>query len=141
MNKEIINEIQTCHGPIVHLITITGQIRQEIDTVEIETIDHIPHLGMTEETKGRRIKTDQDPSLLIGIHIGIIIAIADQCLHAIKRGVIAHQIIIQDQTHQTDIQARALQIITDLIRGIITETDHLPLTGKIILSQMNSPAQ
>jgi hypothetical protein len=96
---------------------------------------------MTEETKGRRIKTDQDPSLLIGIHIGIIIAIADQCLHAIKRGVIAHQIIIQDQTHQTDIQARALQIITDLIRGIITETDHLPLTGKIILSQMNSPAQ
>ncbi len=142
MNKETINATQTCHGPTVHLIIITGQIHQEIDTAEIGTIDHIPLLGMTEETKDLLIKTDQDPSLLIGIHTGTTIVIVDQHPQIISKEATVHQTAIKGHIHQTGSQGQIRQTGTiDLIRGTVTEIDHPLLIGKTIHSQMDNQAQ
>jgi hypothetical protein len=100
MIKEIIKDIRTGHDQIVRQIIITiDQTHQEIDIITTEITNHIPRLGMTEETKGRRTRIDQDPSLRIGIHTGTIIVIADQHLQVISREATVHQIVTRGQIH------------------------------------------
>jgi hypothetical protein len=141
--KETIQDIKTGHDPTVPLITITiDQIHQETDIAEITTIDHIPHLGITEEIKTLLTKTNQDISLLIEIHTGTIIIIADQRPPIISKEAIVHQMAIKGHIHQTNTQDQIHQMeIIDLIRGTVTGTDHPPLIGKIIHNQMNNQAQ
>jgi hypothetical protein len=143
MTKEITQDIRTDHDLIVPQTTITiGQIHQEIDTAEITTIDHIPHLGMTEGTKNLLIKIDQDPNLLIGIHTGTIIIIVDQHPPIISKEAIVHQTAIKGHIHQISSQGQIRQMgIIDLIRGTVTEIDHPLLIGKTIHSQMDNQAQ
>jgi hypothetical protein len=143
MIKETIKDIKTGHDLIVpQIIIIIDQIHQEIDIVEIGIMDHIPHLGMTEETVGRRIKTDQDPSPLIGIHTGTIIIIVDKHPPIISKEAIVHQTAIKGHIHQISSQGQIRQMgIIDLIRGTVTEIDHPLLIGKTIHSQMDNQAQ